>query len=77
MLTHKADELLGLTQVADAGRVNGAVPFPVPVSRQLADSLQSSPLSSLLGAAGIRSVLVLLTVHGLHVEVGSRPQQGV
>lgn len=37
------------------GRVNGAVTLPVPVSRQLASGLQSGPLSSLLGAAGIRS----------------------
>ncbi|KAA6425645.1 MAG: hypothetical protein FRX49_04542 [Trebouxia sp. A1-2] len=42
-----------LGDMMSLGRVNGAVPFPVPVSRQLADSLQSSPLSSLLGAAGI------------------------
>ena len=35
--------------------MNGAVTLPVPVSRQLASGLQSGPLSSLLGAAGIRS----------------------
>ncbi len=40
-----------------AGRVNGAVTLPLPVSQQLASGLQSGPLSSLLGAAGIRSVV--------------------
>ena len=52
-----------------AGRVNGAVTFPVPVSQQLAAGLQSGPFASLLGAAGIRyqllwillPVLVLVT----------------
>jgi len=39
------------------GRVNGAVTLPLPVSQQLASGLQSGPLSSLLGAAGIRSVV--------------------
>lgn len=41
--------------VSCLGRVNGAVTLPVPVSRQLASGIQSSPLNSLLGAAGIRS----------------------
>ena len=37
-----------------AGRVNGAVTFPVPVPEQVAAGLQSGPFASLLGAAGIR-----------------------
>ncbi|KAL3147685.1 hypothetical protein ABBQ32_002435 [Trebouxia sp. C0010 RCD-2024] len=42
-----------LGDMMSLGRVNGAVTLPVPVSRQLASSLQGGPLSSLLGAAGI------------------------
>lgn len=41
---------------AHAGRVNGAVTFPVPISQQLAAGLQSGPFASLLGAAGIRYI---------------------
>ena len=40
-----------------AGRVNGAVTFPVPVPDQVAAGLQAGPLASLLGAAGIRSAI--------------------
>lgn len=42
-----------LGDMMSLGRVNGAVTFPVPVSRQLAEGLQSSPLGSLFSAAGI------------------------
>ncbi|KAA6421376.1 MAG: NADH dehydrogenase chloroplastic mitochondrial-like [Trebouxia sp. A1-2] len=42
-----------LGDMMSLGRVNGAVTLPLPVSQQLASGLQSGPLSSLLGAAGI------------------------
>ena len=51
---HAAACCMILAAAVAAGRTSGAVTLPVSVSEGVASSLQSGPLGSLLGAAGIR-----------------------